>query len=184
VRQCTACAVFLPPKDHGCWHGCHRGHWEPPGGLVANNKRSGHWHLKPGPSACEADVMPLHHVPSAKHGTQMHRLEAHCAVFCAVGFTSCAAGCLSGIGPRGPEPPSRQWKSFAQTRDLNRGPSDLQSDALQLSRHVCFQTPQDPHAHFQPQAGAAKQCPRAPTHHIATATGRLHTPSLHCTPQR
>ena len=23
-----------------------------------------HWDLNPGPSACEADVMPLHHVPS------------------------------------------------------------------------------------------------------------------------
>ena len=24
-----------------------------------------HWDLNPGPSACEADVIPLHHVPSA-----------------------------------------------------------------------------------------------------------------------
>ena len=23
-----------------------------------------HWDLNPGPSACEADVIPLHHVPS------------------------------------------------------------------------------------------------------------------------
>ena len=25
-----------------------------------------HWGLNPGPSACEADVIPLHHVPDAK----------------------------------------------------------------------------------------------------------------------
>jgi hypothetical protein len=87
--------------------------------------------LRPGPSACEADVMPLYHVPSAKHGTQVHRLEAHYAVFCAVGFASYVAGCLSGIGPRGPEPPSRQWKSFAETRGRT---GDLQIFSLALSQ--------------------------------------------------
>ena len=27
-----------------------------------------HWDLNPGPSACEADVMPLHHEPSGSEG--------------------------------------------------------------------------------------------------------------------
>ena len=30
---------------------------------LGNNKWT-HWDLNPGPSACEADVIPLHHVPS------------------------------------------------------------------------------------------------------------------------
>ena len=132
MRLCKACVVVLPPKGQGCWHGCPHGHLEPPGGLVSNSNRSGHWGLEPGPSACEADVMPLHHVPSAKHGTQVHRLEDHCAVFCAVGFASYVAGCLSGIGPRGPEPPSRQWKSVAETRDRT---GDLQIFSLTLSSY-------------------------------------------------
>ena len=29
-----------------------------------------HWDLNPGPSACEADVIPLHHVPDAKMSLQ------------------------------------------------------------------------------------------------------------------
>ncbi len=27
-----------------------------------------HWGLNPGPSACRADVMPLHHMPAQRHG--------------------------------------------------------------------------------------------------------------------
>ena len=32
-----------------------------------------HWDLNPGPSACEADVIPLHHVPNGKLRTYCHR---------------------------------------------------------------------------------------------------------------
>ena len=32
-----------------------------------------HWDLNPGPSACEADVMPLHHVPPIWSPKQRHR---------------------------------------------------------------------------------------------------------------
>ena len=39
-----------------------------------------HWDLNPGPSACEADVIPLHHVPSDCQGplldTQMVKLKS------------------------------------------------------------------------------------------------------------
>ena len=44
--------------------------WRASGPVALNEKRDGrqtwtHWDLNPGPSACEADVIPLHHVPSA-----------------------------------------------------------------------------------------------------------------------
>ena len=29
-----------------------------------------HWGLNPGPSACRADVMPLHHMPTQRMGTR------------------------------------------------------------------------------------------------------------------
>ena len=32
-------------------------------GTDANSNKWTHWDLNPGPSACEADVIPLHHVP-------------------------------------------------------------------------------------------------------------------------
>ena len=35
-----------------------------------------HWDLSPGPSACEADVIPLHHVPHASFLLQGHILAA------------------------------------------------------------------------------------------------------------
>ena len=31
-----------------------------------------HWDLNPGPSACEADVIPLHHVPLVGSQSQKH----------------------------------------------------------------------------------------------------------------
>ena len=34
--------------------------------LVEVNEMWTHWGLSPGPSACGADVIPLHHVPDAK----------------------------------------------------------------------------------------------------------------------
>ena len=34
-----------------------------------------HWDLNPGPSACEADVIPLHHVPCARHSQKLRILE-------------------------------------------------------------------------------------------------------------
>ena len=42
--------------------------WRASGPVALNEKRDGrqtwtHWDLNPGPSACEADVIPLHHVP-------------------------------------------------------------------------------------------------------------------------
>ena len=35
------------------------------GGANANPNKWTHWDLNPGPSACEADVIPLHHKPVA-----------------------------------------------------------------------------------------------------------------------
>ena len=40
-------------RDRGCWHSMCSQPQEP----------WTHWDLNPGPSACEADVIPLHHVP-------------------------------------------------------------------------------------------------------------------------
>ena len=37
-------------------------------------KRWTHWDLNPGPSACEADVIPLHHVPACKRSAK----RVHC----------------------------------------------------------------------------------------------------------
>ena len=42
------------------------------------NKIWTHWDLNPGPSACEADVIPLHHVPLADSATQ-HHWNMNCA---------------------------------------------------------------------------------------------------------
>ena len=38
-------------------------------------KKWTHWGLNPGPSACEADVIPLHHVPSDQSQNQIHRKQ-------------------------------------------------------------------------------------------------------------
>ena len=48
-----------------------------------------HWDLNPGPSACEADVIPLHHVPLRRRGAK--RL---CSLSCAI----LAWGLRTGIG--------------------------------------------------------------------------------------
>ena len=49
------------------------------------NEKWTHWDLSPGPSACEADVMPLHHVP---HGS----IARICSMSAAANRQSCLSG--------------------------------------------------------------------------------------------
>ena len=70
-----------------------------------------HWDLNPGPSACEADVIPLHHVPlSSMHTDVTHcHLKGRMVQSTGLGFEpsyfrtgkGCAATMPSGFGFRG-----------------------------------------------------------------------------------
>ena len=57
--------------------------------MFAHIRKWTHWDLNPGPSACEADVIPLHHVPLRRRGAK--RL---CSLSCAI----LAWGLRTGIG--------------------------------------------------------------------------------------
>ena len=50
--------------------------WLAVGQLEWQHRTWTHWDLNPGPSACEADVIPLHHVPEWRW--QRETLLAHC----------------------------------------------------------------------------------------------------------
>ena len=72
TRHCTAaCASWLSLSELGSWQ----------------YQTWAHWDLNPGPSACETDVIPLHHVPlrcqADKHLDDLCRTRAgltqHCA---------------------------------------------------------------------------------------------------------
>ena len=58
ISPASALQSFLPQRDG-------REHGEP-----QREPKWTHWDLNPGPSACEADVIPLHHVPDAKMNLQ------------------------------------------------------------------------------------------------------------------
>ena len=72
VLPACACCVCSVPIALSCARATGRKHGDKNGDddNNANNPRSKeqewtHWDLNPGPSACEADVIPLHHVPLA-----------------------------------------------------------------------------------------------------------------------
>ena len=44
--------------------------------VLAPEKIWTHWDLNPGPSACEADVIPLHHVPCAQVAARTLRMKS------------------------------------------------------------------------------------------------------------
>ena len=64
------------------------------GGANANPNKWTHWDLNPGPSACEADVIPLHHVPhmdgNTTHATQAgeHFFVLLCGIRVGLSFSS------------------------------------------------------------------------------------------------
>ena len=87
------------------------------------NEKWTHWDLSPGPSACEADVMPLHHVP---HGSiaricsisaaalRQSCLSGPCAALCAtncmVSWTPRSLQVLSSALPRPISPQRAGWR--------------------------------------------------------------------------
>ena len=59
-----------------------RGRREREGASRTQHEKWTHWDLNPGPSACEADVIPLHHVPIwlRKFPMEVHWYREHASM--------------------------------------------------------------------------------------------------------
>ena len=70
-----------------------------------------HWDLNPGPSACEADVIPLHHVPLRNKLGYLHS----CLAMAKCDVRDCTRSPLWGLNPR-----PYAYEAYALPAELKR----------------------------------------------------------------